>query len=67
MNKFSKIIFMLLIVILAISSYFIIKELAKNKKETDVFDDLQEIIDDTEKTTNENQFTDILKDRKSVV
>ena len=65
MNKFSKIIFMLLIVILAISSYFIIKELAKNKKETDVFDDLQEIIDDTEKTTNENQFTDILNNEES--
>lgn len=65
MNKFSKIILMLLIVILAISSYFIIKELAKNKKETDVFDDLQEIIDNTEKTTNENQFTDILNNEES--
>ena len=61
MNKVSKIILMLLIVILAISSYFFIKELAKNKKETDIFDDLQEIVENPENTTNENQFTDILE------
>lgn len=65
MNKISKIILMLLIVILAISSYFFIKELVKNKKEIDIFDDLQEIIENTEKTTNENQFTDILEKEKS--
>ena len=59
MNKISKIILMLLIVILAISSYFFIKELVKNKKETDIFDDLQEIIENTEKTTNENLIIDI--------
>ena len=61
MNKVSKIILMLLIVILAISSYFFIKELVKNKKETDIFEDLQEIVENSENTTNENQFTDILE------
>ena len=61
MSKVSKIILMLLIVILAISSYFFIKELVKNKKETDIFDDLQEIVENSENTTNENQFTDILE------
>ena len=64
MNKVSKIILMLLIVILAISSYFFIKELVKNKKETDIFDDLQEIVENPENTTNENQFTDILKNEE---
>ena len=61
MNKVSKIILMLLIVILAISSYFFIKELVKNKKEIDIFDDLQEFIENTEKTTNENSIIDILE------
>lgn len=65
MNKVSKTILMLLIVILAISSYFFIKELVKNKKETDIFDDLQEIVENSENTTNENQFTDILEKEKS--
>ena len=65
MNKVSKIILMLLIVILAISSYFFIKELVKNKKETDIFDDLQEIVENPENTTNENQFTDILEKEES--
>lgn len=60
MNKVSKIILMLLIVVLAISSYLFIKELVKNKKETDIFDDLQEIVENPENTTNENQFTDVL-------
>lgn len=44
MNKKYKIILILLIVILAISSYFIIKEFAENKKETNVYKDLQEIV-----------------------
>ena len=65
MNKVSKIILMLLIVVLAISSYFFIKELVKNKKETDIFDDLQEIVENPENTTNENQFTDILEKEES--
>lgn len=64
MNKVSKIILMLLIVGLAISSYFFIKELVKNKKETDIFDDLQEIAENPENTTNENQFTDILENEE---
>ena len=64
MNKVSKIILMLLIVILAISSYFFIKELVKNKKETDIFDDLQEIVEKPENTTNENQFTDIFENEE---
>ena len=64
MNKVRKIILMLLIVILAISSYFFIKELVKNKKETDIFDDLQEIVENPENTTNENQFTDILENEE---
>ena len=64
MNKVSKIILMLLIVVLAISSYFFIKELVKNKKETDIFDDLQEIVENPENTTNENQFTDILENEE---
>ena len=64
MNKVSKIILMLLIVILAISSYFFIKELVKNKKETDIFDDLQEIVENSENTTNENQFTDIFENKE---
>ena len=61
MNRVSKIILMLLIVILAISSYFFIKELVKNKKETDIFNDLQKIVENSENTTNENRFTDILE------
>ena len=64
MNKVSKTILMLLIVVLAISSYFFIKELVKNKKETDIFDDLQEIVENPENTTNENQFTDILENEE---
>lgn len=46
MNKKCKIILMLLIVILAISSYFFIKEIAENKKENDMYNDLQEIVQD---------------------
>lgn len=64
MNKVSKIILMLLIVILAISSYFFIKELAKNKKETDIFDDLQEIAENPENTTNEDRFTDVFENEE---
>jgi len=61
MNRISKIILVLLIVILAISSYFFIKELVKNKKETEVFEDLQEIVENTEKMKHENPFTDDLE------
>ena len=44
MNKKYIIILSLLIVILAISSFFIIKGFAENKKEIDIYDDLQEIV-----------------------
>lgn len=64
MKKVSKIILMLLIVILAISSYFFIKEMMVNKKETDIFEDLQEIVEKPENTTNDNQFTDILENEE---
>lgn len=64
MNKVSKIILMLLIVVLAISSYFFIKELVKNKKETDIFYNLQEIVEKPENTTNENRFTDVLENKE---
>lgn len=65
MNRISKIILVLLIVILAISSYFFIKELVKNKKETEVFEDLQEILENTEKTTDENPYIDDLEKEES--
>ena len=61
MNRITKIILVLLIVVLTISSYFFIKELEKNKKETELFDDLQEIVENTEKTTYENPFSDNLE------
>ncbi len=44
MNKKYKIILILLIGILTISSYFIIKEFAENKKEAEVYKDLQQIV-----------------------
>ena len=44
MNKKYIIILSLLIVILAISSFFIIKEFAENKKETEIYEDLKEIV-----------------------
>ena len=44
MNKKYIIILSLLIVILAISSFFMIKGFAENKKEIDIYDDLQEIV-----------------------
>ena len=44
MNKKYKIILLLLIVTLAISSYFVIREFAENKEETDIYKDLQEVV-----------------------
>lgn len=44
MNKKYKFILMLLIVLFAISSYFFIKEIAENKKENNIYEDLQEIV-----------------------
>lgn len=65
MNKKYKIILMLLIVIFAISSYFFVKEFAENKKENDLFEDLQEIVQDEEVSTNENGNTAILNNKTS--
>lgn len=65
MNKFTKVIMILLIVTFTISSIIFIKEWVENKKETEVFDELQEIIVDTEKTTNENDNREDLKSEPS--
>lgn len=56
MNKKYKFILMLLIVILTVSSYFFIKEIAENRKENDIYDDLQEIVQsqETEDKANES-------------
>ena len=55
MNKKYKIFLVLLIVIIAISSYFIIREFAENKKETDIYKDLQEIVvEQNDENTNIN-------------
>ena len=63
MNRIGNIILWLLIVVLAVSSFFLIKELVKNKKETEVFDELQEIVQNEENSTNEN--VDILENTSS--
>lgn len=55
MNKKYKFILMLLIVILIISSYFFIKEIAENKKENDIYDDLQEIVQSQETDDKANE------------
>lgn len=59
MNKKYKFILMLLIVIFAISSYFLIKEIAENKRENDIYKDLQEIVKSQENSANENNHTNI--------
>lgn len=65
MNKKNKIILMLLIVVLAISSYFIIKEIAESKKENDLYEDLQEIVQNQQNSTNINENIDILNNETS--
>lgn len=65
MNKKYKIILMLLIVIIAISSYFLIKEIAESKKENDIYKNLQEIIQENTIYSNENYHTDILEQETS--
>lgn len=55
MNKKYKVILMLLIVILTVSSYFFIKEIAENKKENDIYDDLQEIVQNQETEDKANE------------
>ena len=65
MNKKYKVILMLLIVILTVSSYFFIKEIAENKKENDIYDDLQEIVQnqETEDKTNESSMKERTKQK----
>ena len=65
MNKKYKIILVLLVVIFAISSYLFLKEFAENKKENDIYEDLQVIVQDEEKSTNEIENIDILKNETS--
>ena len=65
MNKIYSLIVILLIVILAISSYFFIKEIAENKKENELFEELQEVVQEEEKTTAQNQITDNFKNETS--
>ena len=61
-----KIIFILLIVVLTISSYFFIKEIVENKKEQDIYENLQEIVQEENKT-NDNEITENLDNKKSNV
>ena len=63
MNKKYIIILSLLIVILAISSFFIIKEFVENKKETEIYEDLQEIV--IEENPDLNTTTEDIKKEKS--
>lgn len=65
MNKKYKIILMLLIVIIAISSYFLIKEIAESKKENDIYKNLQEIIQENTIYSNENDHINILEEETS--
>lgn len=67
MNKKYKIILMLLIVIIAISSYFVIKEIAESKKENDIYKNLQEIIQENTIYSNENDHIDILEEETNNV
>lgn len=65
MNKKYKIILLLLIVILAISSYFFIKEIAENKKENNIYEDLQEIVQNQEISTNKDTDNSSSENRKN--
>ena len=65
MNKKYKIILMLLIVIIAISSYCLIKEIAESKKENDIYNELQEIVQINTIYSNENDHIDILEEETS--
>lgn len=62
MNKKYQIILMLLIVIIAISSCFLIKEIAESKKENDIYKDLQENIQENTIYSNENEHIEILEE-----
>ena len=63
MNKKYRVFLLLLIVTLAISSYFFIKEIAENNKEKNVYTDLQTIVKINDEKTEENIATNYdLKD-----
>lgn len=63
MNKKYKFILMLLIVLFAISSYFFIKEIAENKKENNIYEELQEIVKNDENSIQENDYTNASEDK----
>ena len=63
MNKRYKFVLMLLIVLLAISSYFFIKEVAENKKENNIYENLQEIVKNEENSIQENNYSNALEDK----
>ena len=63
MNKKYKFILMLLIVLFAISSYFFIKEIAENKKENNIYENLQEIVKNEENLIQENDYTNASEDK----
>lgn len=65
MNKVYSLILILLIVILAISSYFFIKEIADSKKENNIYEELQNVIQNSIPDSNENEFKDISTDNSS--
>lgn len=65
MNKKYKVFMILLIAIFAISSYLFIKEMAENKKESEIYEDLQEIVQNKEISTNENDIVDIFENETS--
>ena len=54
MNRISVFIIVLLIVTIAISSHFLIKEISTNKKEMQVFNKIQEIVQVEEKINEDN-------------
>lgn len=56
MNKKYNFVLLLLIIIFIVSSFFIIKEIVENKKETDIYKDLQEIVTEQESSkSNKDQ------------
>lgn len=63
MSKKYIVVLMLLMVILSVSSYFIYKEFAENKKENDIYEELQEIVEITDNSTkNYNKEENIKKE-----
>ena len=68
MNRKYKIILVLLIVIIAISSYFLIKKFMENKKENEVYEVLQEIVQDDEENDVDNiNLTNIVEINSDII